>query len=47
MAWRAYREDENGVPRLDIDNNIGEALSRVPGVLIRTAGIAPPYMELP
>ena len=29
MAWRAYREDENGVPRLDIDNNIGDG--RAPG----------------
>ena len=29
MAWRAYREDENGVPRLDIDNNIGEAVRQV------------------
>ncbi len=29
MAWRAYREDENGVPRLDIDNNIGEAVRKV------------------
>ena len=29
MAWRAYREDENGVPRLDMDNNIGEAVRNV------------------
>ena len=29
MAWRAYREDENGVPRLDIDINIGEAVRKV------------------
>ena len=29
MAWRAYREDDNGVPRLDMDNNIGEAVRNV------------------
>jgi len=29
MAWRAYREDENGVPRLDMDTNIGEAVRQV------------------
>lgn len=29
MAWRAYREDENGVPRLDMDMNIGEAVRKV------------------
>ena len=29
MAWRAYREDENGVPRLDMDNNVGEAVRNV------------------
>ena len=26
MAWRAYREDEAGVPRLDIDPGIGRAI---------------------
>lgn len=26
MAWRAYREDANGVPRLDIDPAIGRAV---------------------
>lgn len=29
MAWRGFREDENGVPRLDIDPNIGEAVRKV------------------
>ena len=29
MVWRAYREDENGVPVLDIDTNIGEAVRNV------------------
>ncbi len=29
MAWRAYREDDQGIPRLDIDNNIGEAVRTV------------------
>lgn len=29
MAWRAYREDEHGVPQLDIDNMIGEAVRKV------------------
>lgn len=29
MAWRAYRSDEHGVPRLDIDNNIGVAVRKV------------------
>lgn len=29
MAWKAYREDDNGVPRLDIDNNIGRAVRDV------------------
>lgn len=29
MAWKAYREDDNGVPRLDIDNNIGRAVREV------------------
>ncbi len=26
MAWRAYREDKNGLPHLDIDPNIGRAI---------------------
>jgi pimeloyl-ACP methyl ester carboxylesterase len=26
MAWRAYREGDDGIPRLDIDNNIGRAV---------------------
>lgn len=26
MAWKAYREDGKGVPRLDIDANIGRAI---------------------
>lgn len=29
MARRAYREDSNGVPRLDMDPNIGEAVRKV------------------
>lgn len=29
MAWRAYREGEDGVPRLDMDANIGEAVRKV------------------
>lgn len=29
MAWRAYREDDDGIPRLDIDNNIGEAVRKL------------------
>lgn len=29
MAWKAYREDEDGIPRLDIDNNIGRAVREV------------------
>jgi pimeloyl-ACP methyl ester carboxylesterase len=29
MAWRAYREDDSGVPRLDMDANIGEAVRKV------------------
>ena len=29
MAWRAYRENEKGVPRLDMDPNIGEAVRKV------------------
>lgn len=29
MAWRAYREDEQGIPRLDMDANIGEAVRKV------------------
>lgn len=29
LAWKAYREDDNGVPRLDIDNNIGRAVREV------------------
>jgi pimeloyl-ACP methyl ester carboxylesterase len=29
MAHRGYREDENGVPRLDFDPNIGEAVRQV------------------
>jgi len=29
MAWRAYREGEDGVPRLDMDPNIGEAVRKV------------------
>ena len=29
MARRAYREDENGVPRLDMDDRIGEAVREV------------------
>lgn len=29
MARRAYREDDNGVPRLDMDANIGEAVRKV------------------
>lgn len=29
MAWRAYREGEDGVPRLDIDNAIGEAVRKI------------------
>lgn len=29
MAWRAYREDEFGIPQLDMDSNIGEAVRNV------------------
>ena len=29
MAWRAYRENEKGVPHLDMDPNIGEAVRKV------------------
>ncbi len=29
MAWRAYREHEGGVPRLDIDDNIGRAVREI------------------
>lgn len=29
MAWRAYRENENGVPHLDMDPTIGEAVRKV------------------
>jgi len=29
MAWRAYRENEKGIPQLDIDSNIGEAVRNV------------------
>jgi len=29
MAWRAYREDDNGTPRLDMDPNIGRAIREV------------------
>ena len=29
MAWRAYREDADGVPRLDIDPAIGTAVRKV------------------
>ena len=29
MARRAYREDDHGVPRLDMDSNIGEAVRKV------------------
>ena len=29
MAWRAYREDEKGVPYLDRDPNIGEAVRKI------------------
>lgn len=29
MAWRAYRENEQGVPHLDMDPNIGEAVRKV------------------
>jgi len=29
MAWRAYREGKDGVPRLDMDPNIGEAVRKV------------------
>lgn len=29
MARRAYREDDNGIPRLDMDANIGEAVRKV------------------
>jgi pimeloyl-ACP methyl ester carboxylesterase len=29
MAWRAYRADDSGVPRLDMDANIGEAVRKV------------------
>lgn len=29
MVWKAYRTDENGVPRLDFDPNIGRAVREV------------------
>ncbi|MGA8204774.1 MAG: alpha/beta hydrolase [Woeseiaceae bacterium] len=29
MAWRGYREDEDGTPRLDMDPNIGRAVREV------------------
>ena len=29
MAWRAYRENEDGIPKLDIDSNIGEAVRKL------------------
>lgn len=29
LAWRGFREDANGIPRLDIDPNIGEAVRKV------------------
>ena len=29
MAWRAYRENEKGIPHLDMDPNIGEAIRKV------------------
>lgn len=29
MAWRAYRENEKGIPHLDMDPNIGEAVRKV------------------
>lgn len=29
LAARGYREDEHGVPQLDIDNNIGEAVRKL------------------
>jgi pimeloyl-ACP methyl ester carboxylesterase len=29
MAWRAYREDDDGVPHLDIDLNIGRAVREI------------------
>lgn len=29
LVWRGYREDESGIPRLDIDNKIGEAVRKV------------------
>lgn len=29
MAWRGYRENAEGVPQLDIDNNIGEAVRKL------------------
>lgn len=29
MAWRGYRENDQGVPQLDIDANIGEAVRNV------------------
>lgn len=29
MAWRAYRDDENGRPRLDMDPHIGTAIRKV------------------
>jgi pimeloyl-ACP methyl ester carboxylesterase len=29
MAWRGYRENAEGIPTLDIDSNIGEAVRKV------------------
>ncbi|MGI9237980.1 MAG: alpha/beta fold hydrolase [Woeseiaceae bacterium] len=29
MAWRGYRENDQGIPQLDIDANIGEAVRNV------------------
>jgi pimeloyl-ACP methyl ester carboxylesterase len=29
MAWRGYRENAEGIPELDIDSNIGEAVRQV------------------
>jgi len=29
MAWRGYRENAEGIPELDIDRNIGEAVRRI------------------
>lgn len=29
MAWRGYRENADGIPELDIDKNIGEAVRKI------------------